>query len=70
MKFLGIIYDKNLTITKVLPNSIASRHYIQVGSKIIKINNKKISLNNFPKKINSVTILQQGIEFTIKVDKW
>jgi len=69
LKFLGIIYNKNLIITKILPNSIASRHYIQTGSKIIKINNKKITLNNFPKNIKSVTILQQGIEFTIKVNK-
>ena len=69
LKFLGIIYNKNLMITKILPNSIASKHYIQVGSKIIKINNQKIDLNHFPKKINSVTILQQGIEFTIKVKK-
>jgi len=69
LKFLGIIYDKNLIITNILPNSIASRHYIQTGSKIIKINNKKINTNNFPKNINSVTILQQGIEFTLKVNK-
>jgi len=69
LKFIGIIYNKNLTITKVLPNSIASKYYIKAGSKITKINGKKITINNFPKKINSVTILQEGIEFTIKVDK-
>ena len=67
LKFMGILFNKNLIITKILPNSIASRRYISVGSKIIKINNQKIDKNNFPKKINSVTILQQGIEFTIKV---
>jgi len=66
LKFIGILYDKNFIITKILPNSIASSHYIQKGSKIIKINNQKIG-KNIPNKINSVTILQQGIEFTIKV---
>jgi hypothetical protein len=69
LKFLGIIYNKNLIITKILPNSIASKHYIKAGSKITKINGKKININNFPKNIKSVTILQEGLEFTIKVDK-
>jgi len=67
LKFMGILFNKNLIITKILPNSLASKHYISIGSQIIKINNQKIDKNNFPKKINSVTILQQGIEFTIKV---
>jgi len=66
LKFIGILYDKNFIITKILPNSLASRHYIQKGAKIIKINNKKID-KHLPNKINSVTILQQGVEFTIKV---
>jgi len=70
LKFMGIVYDKNLIIRKVLSNSIASKKYISIGTKIIKINNDKItSYKNFPKNINSVTILQQGIEFTIKVKK-
>jgi len=69
LKQIGILYNKNLIITKILPNSIASRHYIQVGSKLIKINGQKIDINNFPKKINSVTILQEGLEFTLKVNQ-
>jgi len=68
LQFLGIIYNKNLVITKILPNSLAAKRYIQVGSKIIKINNKKIDIKHFPKDIKSVTILQQGIEFTLKVN--
>ena len=70
LKFMGILFNKELIITKVLANSIASKYYITSGSKITRINNQKInSAKNFPKMINSVTILQQGIEFTIKVDK-
>jgi len=69
LKEFGIKFNKNFIITKILPNSIASKHYIQIGSKITKINSKKIDSNQFPKKINSVTILQQGIEFTLKVNK-
>jgi len=68
LKKIGIIYNKNFIITKILPNSIASRHYIQPGSKIIKINNQNISQNNIPTKITSITILQQGIRFTLKVN--
>jgi len=67
LKHIGIIFDKSFTITKILPNSIASKRYISVGSKVIKINNQKKFINQFPKNINSVTILQNGIEFTIKV---
>ena len=70
LKNIGILYNKNLIITKILPNSLASRHYLSTNSKIIKINNHKIdSVKCFPKHIKSVTILQQGIEFTIKVNK-
>jgi len=67
LKFLGILYDDNLVITKILPNTIASRKYISVGSKILKVNNKKIIKNKFPNQIKSVTILQEGIVFTIQV---
>ena len=67
LKFVGILFDKNLMITKILPNSLASKHYLSKG-KIIKINNKKVtSIKDFPKNIKSVTILQDGLEFTIKV---
>jgi len=67
LRFLGILFDKNLMITKILPNSLASKHYLSKG-KIIKINNQKVtSIKDFPKNIKSVTILQDGLEFTIKV---
>jgi hypothetical protein len=70
LKFMGILYNKQLIITKVLPNSLASKHYVSIGGKIVKINNNKVSSQkDFPKHIKSVTILQQGIEFTIKVNK-
>ena len=69
LKFMGILYNKNFIITKILPNSIASKHYIKIGSKITKINGEKTPLKSIPKIIKSVTILQEGIEFTIKVNK-
>jgi len=68
LKRVGILFDNNFIVTKIIPNSLASKHYISVGSKILKINNKKVS-KEFPKIIKSVTILQNGIEFRIKVDK-
>ena len=71
LKFLGIIYNKDLVITKVLENSFAKRHYIPIGSKIIKINNKKVfnnsdiqkALNN--NKFVTITISQNGFDFRL-----
>ena len=71
LKFLGIIYDKNLVITKVLDNSFAKRRYIPIGAKIIKVNNKKVfnnsdiqnALNNH--KFVTITISQNGFSFRL-----
>ena len=70
LKSFGILFDnKDLMITKILPNSIASRHYLSRG-KIVKINNMKVtSIKDFAKIVKSVTIMQDGLEFTIKADK-
>ena len=75
LKFMGIIFDKNLIITKIIPNSVTQKHYIKLGSKIVKINNIKVSnqkeilnlLKN--KKDVTITIKQDGFDFTFKVKK-
>jgi hypothetical protein len=53
---LGIILDKNLTVTKVIPNSWADKHFITVGSKIIQINNTPVKNLNDIKLSKNVTI--------------
>ena len=71
LKFLGIIYNKNLVITKILDNSFAKRRYIPIGAKIIKVNNKKVfnnsdiqnALNNH--KFVTITISQNGFSFRL-----
>jgi DNA polymerase III alpha subunit len=56
-KFLGIIVDNNLNITKIIPNSWADKHYLQVGAKIIKIDNQKVnSLSDIKSIPKNVTI--------------
>jgi hypothetical protein len=67
LKFLGIIVDDNLVITKILPNSIASKYYIHKGAKIVKINNKKVtSKKDLLTDIKTITIFD-GFNFTFKV---
>jgi len=72
LKFMGILFNKDLIVTKVLPNSLASRLYIPVGAKIIKINNKYVySLDDISQivhnqKIKNVTLQINGVEFTMK----
>jgi hypothetical protein len=74
LKTAGIIYDKNLIITKILPNSPASKHYIQTGSKIVKINNQKVYTPNDIKnalkkaKTTTITLFVNGFYFTFKGD--
>jgi hypothetical protein len=54
---LGIIVDKNLVITKIIPNSWADKHYLSVGTKIIEINNQKVnSLKDIKSLPKNVTI--------------
>ena len=75
LKFAGIIFDENLTITKIIPNSIAQKHYISVGTKIIKIDGIKVSnkkeiigLLKSGKDV-TITIKQDGLDFRFKVKK-
>jgi len=54
--YLGIILDKNLNIIKIIPNSWANNHFITIGSKIIKINNKPVKNLDDIKVSKNVTI--------------
>jgi len=69
LKFVGIIVNDNLIITKILPNSLATKYYIHKGAKIVKINSKKVKnkkeLLNFD--IKTITVYQDGFNFTFKV---
>jgi len=56
LKFLGIILNKNLEVVKILPNSWAAKHYLTIGTKIIRINNKPIKTLNDIKFSKNVTI--------------
>jgi quinolinate synthase len=75
LKFLGILYDKNLKIIKILPNSIAQKHFIPLNSKIIKVNNIKVytpsdikkALNN--KKNVTITLEKNGIRISMPLRK-
>ena len=72
LKFSGIIFNKNLIITKVLPNSSANKHFIKKGMKIVRVNNIKVLNKNDIKtalksnKNVTITIRQDGFDFTFK----
>ena len=76
LKFVGIIFNDKLIITKILPNSVAQRHYIKTNTKIVKIDGVKVKskkdianlLNNNHKDV-TITIKQDGFDFTFKGKK-
>ena len=75
LKFVGFILDKNLIIKKILSKSIAEKYFIKTGSKVIKINGVKVFNKNMIEKYLksnknvTITIKQDGFDFTFKVKK-
>jgi len=60
-KKLGFLIDKNLVITKILPNSWATNHYLSIGSKIIKIDNLPV------KSLKDVKIISKNVTITFNI---
>jgi len=74
LKFIGIILNDKLVITKILPKSWAKKHFIPLHSKIIKIDKKSVySLKDVKFIVNeknvTITIKYNGSDFTFKVKK-
>ncbi len=70
LSYYGIEVNKNLVITK-LPSKIKNRYYINIGAKLIEVNNQKISSFTELKKLLStyknvtISIIDQGIKIKI-----
>jgi hypothetical protein len=74
LKFIGIILDEKLVITKILPKTWAEKHFIPLNSKVIKIDNKLVhNLKEIQSIVNkknvTITIKYNGSNFTFKVEK-
>ncbi|NPA55185.1 MAG: hypothetical protein GXO40_02345 [Epsilonproteobacteria bacterium] len=71
LKWMGIIFNRQLIITKILPDSQAAKRYLSTGGRIVRINNHPVytiwDIKKYlhPKK-NYITILQDGFAFTIE----
>jgi len=65
-KFIGIVIDNDLTVTKIIPNSWADKHYLPIGSKIIQINNKPV------KSLKDIQLISKNVTITFNINgiKW
>jgi len=74
LKFMGIIFNKQLIVTKILPDSLAAKYYLYPGAKIIAVNNKPVyGIDDIDRihqkeKIKQVTLYINGIRFTLKAN--
>jgi hypothetical protein len=72
---VGIITDNNLKITKILPDSIAQKHYVATSSQITNINGIEVKTLDDANKIMmiskdvTITLEQNGVSFKLKYVK-
>jgi hypothetical protein len=73
LKFIGIIFNDDLVITKIVKDSLAYKHYIKPYAKIVKINNIEVFNKRDIKKVlkirknATITIRQDGFDFTFSI---